>query len=150
MKRRRTRGLRTANDIAERFRDEFGKEAIAVVGLRAEAARQGGDGDDVALWNEVARRLMAGAEEVRDGGGPALWWLMQRVEYYRHQASEAERKAAKAPTQDLRDDLTDLAMRWRELALQADLLAKRAETASRPDEAGGRGRRNTRKPPRRD
>jgi len=104
MKRRRTRGLRTANDIAERFRDEFGKEAIAVVGLRAEAARQGGDGDDVALWNEVARRLMAGAEEVRDGGGPALWWLMQRVEYYRHQASEAERKAAKAPSQDLRDD----------------------------------------------
>jgi hypothetical protein len=121
MKPHSTRGPRAARNIAEQFREEFGRDAVSRVGLRVEEARQGGNSDEIALWNEVARLLTA---------GPAFWWLMQRVEFYRHQASEAERKAAVATSYQLRQDLADVAMRWRELALQADLLAKRAETAS--------------------
>ena len=139
MKRRRMRGPRVAQDIADGLRDEFGSDAVAEVGMRVEEARQGGDPGDVVVWNEVARLLMARPEELRDSGGSGLWWLMQPLEFYRHQASEAEGRAAAATGAELKQAFTDLAMRWRELALQADLLAKRSETASRAGAPRRRG-----------
>ena len=48
---------------------------------------------------------------------------MQRVEYYRHRANEAERKAVAAP-EVCRQDMLELAMQWRDLALHADLQAR--------------------------
>jgi len=121
-------GLNKTTDITERLKQEFGEDAFAVVGVRVEEARQASDAEGVGFWNEVARRLMTvdrgGGAEVPDVDGRRLWWLMQRVECYRHHASEAERKAAAAKSGQLREDMTDLARGWRELALQADLLSQ--------------------------
>jgi hypothetical protein len=124
-----------AINIAERLKQEFGEEALAVVGMRVEEARQASDQDGVRFWKEVARRLVASPErrpraESPDEGGRRLWWLMQRIEYYRHHALEAERKAAAVGSSRLRHDLTDLAMSWRELALQADLLAREPDRSA--------------------
>jgi len=130
-------GARTAKDIAERLREEFGKDAVAVVGLRVEEARRAGDPDKIALWNEAANLLMSGVEEASEAGGSPLWWLMQRIEFYRHQASTAEADAAAATSHQRSQEMTDLAMRWRELALHADLLAKRIELVYRPGSLRG-------------
>jgi hypothetical protein len=56
---------------------------------------------------------------------------MQRIEYCRHRASQLERKAAAAPDA-YRQDMIELAIQWRDLALHADLLAwlSRSVTAS--------------------
>jgi hypothetical protein len=128
--------LHNAAETAERLKREFGDRALAIVGARVEEARQASDPDGIGLWNEVARRLVAAPDAQRqirvpDQGERPLWWLMQRIEYYRHQACEAERRAADAATDERRRDVLDLAMGWRELALQADLLARGPERPRR-------------------
>jgi hypothetical protein len=121
-----------AAETAERLKREFGDRALAIVGVRVEEARQASDRENIGLWNEVARRLVAPPDRrsqirVPDRGERPLWWLMQRIEYYRHQACEAERRGADAASDERRRDMLDLAMGWRELALQADLLARGPE-----------------------
>jgi hypothetical protein len=119
--------LNDPKTIARRLKEAFAEEAFAVVGLRAEDARQAGDQEGVSFWNEVARRLVTHQSkrrvEPQDLVGRSLWWLMQKVEYYRHHASAAEGKAAAASGQ-LREDMNYVARSWRELALHADLLAQ--------------------------
>jgi hypothetical protein len=51
---------------------------------------------------------------------------MQRIEYYRHRASEVERRAAEA-SEACQKDLLEAAVQWRDLALLAELAAT-AET----------------------
>jgi hypothetical protein len=113
--------------IARRLREAFGEEAFAVAGLRAEDARQACDQEGIGFWNEVARRLVIDQPkqraEPRDVVGRSLWWLMQKIEFYRHHAVAAEGRAAAASGQ-LREDMNYLARSWRELALHADLLAR--------------------------
>jgi hypothetical protein len=48
---------------------------------------------------------------------------MRRIEYCRHRAMEAEQKAKLAP-EALREGLIDLAAQWRDMALDAHLLAR--------------------------
>jgi hypothetical protein len=139
-----------AAETAERLKREFGDRALAVVGVRVEEARQASDREGIGLWNEVARRLVAmpgPRKEIRvsERGERPLWWLMQRIEYYRHHALEAERRADDADSEERRQHMLDLAMGWRELALQADLLARgperpRRRRASRRHEGRPAGR----------
>ena len=120
-------GLSNATNIAESLKQEFGEDALTVVGVRVEEARQASDTDRISLWNEVARRLVT-VDKRRNAEVPDVgqrWWLMQRVECYRHHALEAERKAAAVRSGAVRQEMTDLARGWRELALQADLLSQR-------------------------
>jgi len=133
-------------EIVGRFRKQFGDDAIAVAALRVEEARQARDPDGVALWNEVARLLMTGPEERPASAGRPHWWLMQRVEFYRHQATKIEREAAAVENSQLGREMTNLAMRWRELALHADLLSKGADDRhrKRPTRRGGRTTRPVR------
>jgi hypothetical protein len=119
---------RKAIQIALHLRHELGRGAFSFVRALAEEARQGSSGEVVRLWNDVARELAA--LEQHDVGSqrtaPPLnseWGLMQRIEYYRHRAAEAERKAADAPEAS-RNDMLELAEEWRDLALLADVQAR--------------------------
>jgi PAS domain S-box-containing protein len=123
-----TTNLRNAAQIAKRLKAEVGDDALSFVAMRAEEARQASDQDGVELWNEVARRLATLAQPRRGAdrpkrSGQILWWFMQRIEHFRHRAARAERQAATASDEG-RQEMIDLAMGWRELALQADLLAR--------------------------
>jgi hypothetical protein len=117
---------RSAAEIAERLDREFGPDALSFVGARVEEARQASDQEAVRLWNDVGRRLALLAPRARgakEADGPsALWGFMQRIEYCRHRATQLERKAVTAPDA-YRQDMVDLAIQWRDLALHADLLA---------------------------
>ncbi len=116
---------RKASDIAKGLRDELGQGAFSFVSVRVEEARQACDQQAVRAWNDVASELLALGERARSGdrGGAFLWALMQRIEYYRHRATEVERKAAAAP-EAYRQDMLELAVQWRDLALHADLQAQ--------------------------
>ena len=103
------------------------------VSARVEQARQASDEARLELWNEVARRLMRAGlrdETAEDREWPgSLWGFMQWIEYCRHRALEAERKAAIAPSM-WRADAVELARQWRDLALHADLLRQALDTTS--------------------
>jgi hypothetical protein len=113
-------------EIAESLYAELGPGALSVVSGRVEAARQASEAENVRLWNDVARLLLALDRQVRGEAaacaGSSLWAFMQRIEYYRHRAAEVERKAAAAP-EAYRQDMLELAGQWRDLALHADLQA---------------------------
>jgi hypothetical protein len=115
----------SAAEIAERLGRALGEDALQFVGMRVEEARRESDRAAVRLWNEVARRLAGrdSRDALKAGGGDgALWALMQRIEYCRHRGMAAERKAASG-SEAFREEMADVAMQWRDLALHADLLA---------------------------
>jgi len=116
---------RKPKDIAQSLHDELGEGAFSFVSIRVEAARQASDQWAVRTWNDVASELLAIGERPRNGDrrGASLWALMQRIEYYRHRATEVERQAAAAP-EAYRQDMLELAVQWRDLALHADLQAQ--------------------------
>ena len=114
---------RKAIDVAMRLHGELGPEAFSFVSTRVEEARQAAGQRGVQFWNDVATELLTLDRCAGEGGARSVWGLMQRIEYYRHRASEVERKAATAPEAQ-RDDLLELAGHWRDLALHADLQAR--------------------------
>lgn len=114
---------RKAVDIAMRLHAELGRDAFSFVSIRVEEARQSCDQRGVQHWNDVASELLALGEGADRGAAGSLWGAMQRIEYYRHRATEAERKAATAP-EAYRRDMLELAGQWRDLALHADLQAR--------------------------
>jgi len=131
-----------AAKIAVRLHQELGAEALSFVSARVEEARRASDQAGVRLWNDVAGKLAILAERVyavaNKDCSSSSWRLMQRIEYCRHRAMEAEQKAALAP-EALREALIDLAAQWRGMALDAHLLAllgkhpARDELASNPN-----------------
>jgi len=117
-----------ADRVARNLVRELGGHASAVAALRAEGCRAAVDVDGVVHWLEVARRidaLLAG-----ETAPSAAWRMMQRIELYRHRATQAERRAALDAEElgagELRQALIEIAAQWRDLALQAQLLAERA------------------------
>ena len=118
---------RKSADIATKLHDELGVDAFSFVSSRVEEARQVCDERGVRLWKEVAAELLKLGPGARnfDGrsGANRLWGVMQRIEYYRHRATEVELKAAAAP-EAYRQDMLELAGQWRDLALYADLQAR--------------------------
>ncbi|MBV8684042.1 MAG: hypothetical protein JO111_14295 [Caulobacteraceae bacterium] len=118
---------RKSADIAIKLHDELAEDAFSFVSARVEEARQVCDERGVRLWKEVAAELVKLGPGAREGNGRvgsgSFWGLMQRIEYYRHRASEVERKAAGAP-EAYRKDMLELAVQWRDLALHADLQAR--------------------------
>ena len=118
---------RKAADIAVQLHNELGEGAFSFVSARVEEARHACDERRVRLWKDVARELVQAARSRQGENGRGVsgsfWGLMQRIEYYRHRADEVERKAAAAP-EAYRDDMLDLAVQWRDLALHADLQAR--------------------------
>lgn len=125
---------RKASDIAMRLRGELGDDAFSFVSTRVEEARQACDQRELRRWNDVASELLA--LDRREGGDrpSAFWGLMQRIEYYRHRATEVERKAAATP-EPYRHDLLELAGQWRDLALHADLQARLSAKRASPEDA---------------
>lgn len=118
---------RKSADIAIKLHDELGEGAFSFASARVEEARQVCDDRGVRLWKDVGAELVklgptARADEGKSGAS-SLWGVMQRIEYYRHRASEVERKAAAAPDA-YRQDMLELAVQWRDLALHADLQAR--------------------------
>lgn len=113
--------------MAQRIRKELGANALSFVSLRVEEARQAGDTRGVDIWNEVAEMLANSRREAKVSAlhdeSSDLWKLMQRVEHCRHRAMQLERKAA-GGLEALSQDTVDLAMQWRDLALQIQLMAK--------------------------
>jgi hypothetical protein len=123
-------------DIPERLYQALGPDAFSLVSVWIEDARQARDPEGVRFWSGVAEMLMMAPETPPESAGERtsrpLWWFMQRIEYYRHRAMEAEQKAAGPVTDAVRRDMIDLAIRWRELAVQADLLARGPDPAHAP------------------
>jgi hypothetical protein len=122
--------------IAVRLHQELGAEGLSFVSARVEEARSASDHAGVRLWNDVADELAILVERVHvvanKESSSSSWRLMQRIEYCRHRAMEAEQIAATA-SEDLRERLLDLAVRWRDMALDAHLLL--AQLSKKP----GRG-----------
>jgi hypothetical protein len=124
---------RDALDTALRLHGDLGQGAFSFVSARVEEARQASDPRGVRLWNDVASELLTLDRCAGGATGNSVWRLMQRIEYYRHRATEVERKAATAPEAH-RPDMLELAMAWRDLALHADLQARLSgESASHGD-----------------
>ena len=113
---------RKAIDIAMRLHAELGRDAFSFVSIRVEEARQSCDQRGVQHWNDVASELLT-LGECDGGAARSIWGAMQRIEYYRHRATEAERKATTAP-EAYRRDMLELARQWRDLALHTDLQAR--------------------------
>ena len=123
----------TPAEIANQLHEELGEGAYSFVSRRAEEARLAADARGVRFWTEVASELVRLDRRPRRGRGnrDSLARAMQRVEYCRKRAAEVERKAAAAP--DLyRRDMLDLALQWRDLALQLDLQARSEGREARP------------------
>jgi hypothetical protein len=120
---------RKASDIAMRLRAELGQDAFSFVSIRVEEARQSCDQRGVQHWNDVASELLTLGESADGAAAGSIWGAMQRIEYYRHRATEAERKAATAP-EAYRRDMLELAGQWRDLALHADLQARLSGTTA--------------------
>jgi hypothetical protein len=125
---------RTAADVAIRLHGELGQGAFSFVSIRVEEARQACDQRGVQLWNDVARELLTLGRRSSGGATGSVWGLMQRIEYYRHRATEVERKAATAP-EAYRDDMLELAVQWRDLALHADVQARLSDASTTPEDA---------------
>jgi hypothetical protein len=136
----------SVTDIPERLYQALGPDAFTLVSVWIEEARQASDPEGVRFWSGVAEMLMMAPEAPPDSAGEPtsrpLWWFMQRIEYYRHRAMEAEQKAAGPVTDAVRRDMIDLAIRWRELAVQADLLARGPGPARAPAPAEANGAAN--------
>jgi hypothetical protein len=127
---------REAAKIAVRLHQELGAEALSFVGARVEEARNASDQAEVRLWNDVAGKLAILAERVyvvaNNERSSWSWRLMQRIEYCRHRALEAEQRARLAP-EALREALIDLAVQWRDMALDAHLLARFGKQPARDE-----------------
>jgi hypothetical protein len=126
-----------AERIARNLVRELGDHASTVAAVRADDCRSNVDAVGVQLWLAVARQIEA-ILAAEAAVSPA-WRLMQRIEFYRHRALEAERKAGAAGAAVLRQELIDIAAQWRELGLQAQLLAESplaAETPRRRQSSG--------------
>jgi hypothetical protein len=126
-----------ADRIARNLVRELGDHASTVAAVRADDCRSNVDAAGVQLWLAVARHIktILAAEAAVSPG----WRLMQRIEFYRHRALEAERKAAAASTVALRQELIDIAAQWRELGLQAQLLTETPPAAEAPRRRQGSG-----------
>jgi len=118
----------TPADAAERLRTELGHDAMALTGARTEEARQAVDLAGLSYWQEVAWELSRLRPPLGDAdhaqGVCRLWWFMQRIEYCRHRAMQAEQRAAGAASDVIAREMNDMAVQWRDLALQAELLAR--------------------------
>lgn len=111
-----------ADRIARNLVRELGDHASTVAAVRADDCRSKVDAAGVQLWLAVARHIETIL--VAEAAVTPAWRLMQRIEFYRHRALEAERKAAAASSAALRQELNDIAAQWRELGLQAQLLTE--------------------------
>jgi hypothetical protein len=116
---------RKPSALAQDLHAELGQSAFSFVSSRVEEARQASDLSAVQAWNDVGSELLALGRRLQgdDRRGSFPWALMQRIEYYRHRASEVERKAVAAP-EAYRQDLLEVAAHWRDLALHAALQAQ--------------------------
>jgi len=123
--------------IARNLVRELGDHASTVAAVRADDCRSNVDADGVELWLSVARRIEA-ILAAEPAVSPA-WRLMQRIEFYRHRALAAERKAGASSAPALRQELIDIAAQWRELGLQAQLLAESPPAAEAPRRRQGSG-----------
>ena len=119
-----------ALEIADRLQEELGMDALSFVSLRIEEARRAADTMGVAIWTKVAQTLSEAGDAPSVapnwGGGSDLWKVMQRVEHCRHRAMKLELSATQG-MEALRKEASDLAMQWRDLALQMQLLATHQE-----------------------
>jgi len=121
--------------MARRLWQDLGSEAAASVRLCLEECHRIGDETAAIFLNDVAGRLEVVMRE--DGArapsetsvdcsklSPAsrVWVLMQRIEWYRHRAMQAECSAAGSEAH--REEMLDLALQWLDLARQAELFAK--------------------------
>jgi hypothetical protein len=129
---------REAAKIAMRLHQELGADGLSFVSARVEEARSASDQAGVRLWNDVADKLAILVERVHiianKECSSSSWRLMQRIEYCRHRAMEAEQSAAIAPDA-LREALFDLAVQWRDMALDAHLLARLSKLPERDEPA---------------
>ena len=124
--------------IAVRLHQELSAEALSFVSARVEEARRESDQAGVRLWNAVAGKLAILAERVyavaNKDCSSSSWRLMRRIEYCRHRAMEAEQSAAIAP-EAMRERLVDLAVQWRDMALDAHLLLAQVSKTPEPPRA---------------
>ena len=124
--------------IAVRLHQELSAEALSFVSARVEEARRESDQAGVRLWNAVAGKLAILVERVHivanQECSSSSWRLMQRIEYCRHRAMEAEQSAAIAP-EAMRERLVDLAVQWRDMALDAHLLLSQVSKTTEPPRA---------------
>ena len=129
---------REAAKLAVRLHQELSAEALSFVSARVEEARGASDQAGVRLWNDVAGKLAILVERVHvvenKECSSSSWRLMQRIEYCRHRAMEAEQSAATAP-EALRESPIDLAVQWRGMALDAHLLAQFTKKPGRDEPA---------------
>ena len=129
---------RPAGDIARGLVDQLGQQAFSFVAVRVEEARQASNLQGVRLWRDVASEILCAGEGPASGRSASLWRLMQRIEYYRHRASEVERRAAEASAA-WQADIREAAVQWRDLALHAELAAAAEQAPASGHPAGADG-----------
>jgi hypothetical protein len=131
---------------------KMGVDGVETIVSRAEGALGSGDPETANFWSRVARamRLMAGAPSTvravaQDGsrGGGNIWPLMQRIEGFRHLASEAESHARTTACEASAGHFLSIATGWRQLTADLEQLARAVIRTSvqcdaAPDEVVGR------------
>jgi len=118
--------------IAQDLYERVGPVAIELADERSAGLREAGDMEAAQFWRDVCRAMILIATRpsaIRHASGDnPTWSLMQRIEGYRHLASEAE--AVMEAVSDAGPEIERLAQGWRELAAMFEQLAQAtADTA---------------------
>jgi hypothetical protein len=129
-----------AQDLYERL----GSAAIELAEVRSGALRDAGNTDGAQFWREVSKAMLLiatapntvrYATRSNAAGENPTWSLMQRIEGYRHLASEAEAVLKAISTAGA--EMARIATGWRELAATLEQLAAAADEIRAPEVFSG-------------
>lgn len=116
-----------AANAARRLWRLLGREGVVAARTFVEECERHGDQTAARFWTDIAGQLHAMAESggaIADEASPAgdsTWRLMQRIERYRHRATQAARAVG---PEALRMQMVDITAHWLELARETEELAK--------------------------
>jgi hypothetical protein len=128
--------------IAQDLYERVGPVAIELADERSGALREVGNVEAAQFWRDVCRAMILIATRpstIRhapcEPGSNPTWSLMQRIEGYRHLASEAE--AVTDAISDAGPEIERLAQGWRELAATFEQLAQVTADIAPPEPFSG-------------
>ena len=122
--------------VAQELYLKMGVDGVETIECRADGALGSGDPQAANFWSRVARAmsLMASApctvravaQEGSRGARSRIWPLMQRIEGFRHLASEAESRARATDCETSAGHFLSIADGWRQLTADLEQVAMSA------------------------
>jgi hypothetical protein len=124
--------------IAQDLYERMGAGGIELADGRAQSLRGAGDMGGSQFWRDVSHAMVLIATRPNSilrlssaGSESPIWSLMQRVEGYRHLASEAEDVASAVSATST--EMERIAKGWRELAATLEVLASQLPEVRAPE-----------------